>query len=313
FLGKTISSVLEEIERTVSKNNMTVSDKKALNLDISSIPEILLDNTDRNRTSPFAFTGNRFEFRAVGSSANPAAALIALNTAVAEQMTEFENLFKINLKKAKEEALLKTIQTFFSASKKVVFDGNGYSKEWLNEAKKRKLSTTNSAVDALKAYISPKSIELFQKHSVFKNYELEARYEIRLEFYIKKLQIESRVLGNLIDNHIIPASLKYEQLLLDIITKYKMLQVNDSQYAMHQQLLNELNEHTQAIYKLKNEMENERKNANAESNIRIKAQLYSTKVKPYMENIRYHADKIELIVDNQYWPLPKYRELLFIR
>jgi glutamine synthetase len=148
---------------------------------------------------------------------------------------------------------------------------------------------------------------------VFKNYELEARYEIRLEFYIKKLQIESRVLGNLIDNHIIPASLKYEQLLLDIITKYKMLQVNDSQYAMHQQLLNELNEHTQAIYKLKNEMENERKNANAESNIRIKAQLYSTKVKPYMENIRYHADKIELIVDNQYWPLPKYRETLFIR
>lgn len=315
FLGKTISSILEEIDRTVSKSNMTVSEKKALNLDISSIPEILLDNTDRNRTSPFAFTGNRFEFRAVGSSANPAAALIALNTAVAQQMTEFKKLFDKNNKKGttKEEAILKTIQNFFSLSKNIIFDGNGYSKEWLHEAKKRKLSTTNSAVDALKAYITPKSIELFEQHSVFKSYELEARYEIRLEFYIKKLQIESRVLGNLIDNHIIPASLKYEQLLLDIITKYKTLHIQENQYDMHLKLLNELNEHTQSIYKLKNEMENERKNANAESDVRKKAQLYSTKVKPYMENIRYHADKIELIVDNQFWPLPKYRELLFIR
>jgi len=315
FLGNTISSVLDEIDKALSKKEMTVSEKKALQIDISSIPEILLDNTDRNRTSPFAFTGNRFEFRAVGSSANPAASLIALNAAVAQQMILFKKNFNEFIKKKcnKDEALLKTIQTFFTASKNIVFDGNGYSSEWHEEAKKRKLSTTNSAVEALKAYISPKSITLFEQLSIFKEYELKARYEIRLEFYIKKLQIESRVLGNLIDNHIIPASLKYEKLLLNIISHYKQLKMSSKHFSMHTTLLKELNAHTQALYKLKQEMENERKKANAVSDIRQKADMYANHVKPYLDKIRYHSDKIELIIDNEFWPLPKYRELLFIR
>lgn len=214
---------------------MTVSEKKALTLDIGKIPEILLDNTDRNRTSPFAFTGNRFEFRAVGSSANPAASLIALNTAVAAKMYEFVNMVKSLRKKGikKEEAILKTIQNFYTSSKNILFDGNGYSDEWKAEAQKRGLSVINSAVEALAAYISPKNIHLFESMGILKHHELEARYEIRLEYYVKKLQIESRVLGNLIDNHIIPTALYYQQRLLDIVQKHIQIFKDETQIEIH--------------------------------------------------------------------------------
>lgn len=315
FLGNTISSILQEIETKIGKNHLTVSEKKALTLDIGKIPEILLDNTDRNRTSPFAFTGNRFEFRAVGSSANPAASLIALNTAVAAKMHEFANLVKSLRKKGikKEEAILKTIQTFFTSSKNILFDGNGYSDEWKEEAKKRGLSVTNSAVESLAAYIDNKNMHLLDSMGILKHHEVEARYEIRLEYYVKKLQIESRVLGNLIDNHIIPTALYYQQRLLDIVNKHIQIFNDDSQLGVHKKLLAELNQHITELYTLKSEMEEARKRGNQSENIRIRAKIYSEEVKPYMDKIRYHADKVEMMVDNQDWPLPKYRELLFIR
>ncbi|MCX7863210.1 MAG: glutamine synthetase III [Bacteroidales bacterium] len=315
FLGNTISSILNEIESKVAQNHLSVSEKKALTLDIGKIPEILLDNTDRNRTSPFAFTGNRFEFRAVGSSANPAAALIALNTSVAAKMLEFYDLVKIYQKKGKnkEEAILTAIQKFYSASKDILFDGNGYSKEWHEEAKRRGLSVTNSAVEALAAYIQPKNIQLLESFGILKHHELEARYEIRLEYYVKKLQIESRVLGNLVDNHIIPTALYYQQRLLDIVLKYVQVFQSEEKIDVHKKLIDELNEHISALYSLKVSMEEARKQANMIEDIKEKAFMYSNNVKPYMEKIRYHADKIEMLVDNQDWPLPKYRELLFIR
>ncbi len=315
FIGNTLSGIFNEIETKIGQNNLSISDKKALKLDIGKIPEIFLDNTDRNRTSPFAFTGNRFEFRAVGSSANPAASLIALNSAVAEKMFEFSEEVKKLRKKglSKEEAILKTIQNFYTSSKDILFDGNGYSKEWHEEAKRRKLSVTNSAVESLAAYIQQKNINLLENMDILKSHEIHARYEIRLEYYVKKLQIESRVLGNLIDNHIIPAALSYQQKLLDIIYKHIEIFKQDTQINIHKKLVQELNEHIHQLYSLKTAMEESRKEANQIENIIEKAKLYSEKVKPYLEKIRYHADKVELMVDNQDWPLPKYRELLFIR
>ncbi len=315
FLGNTISAIFQEIETKIGKNHLTVSEKKALTLDIGKIPEILLDNTDRNRTSPFAFTGNRFEFRAVGSSANPAASLIALNTAVAAKMYEFVHIVKSLRKEGikKEEAILRTIQTFYTSSKNILFDGNGYTDEWKEEAKKRGLSVTNSAVEALSAYINNKNIHLLNEMGILKHHEVEARYEIRLEYYVKKLQIESRVLGNLIDNHIIPTALYYQQRLLDIVHKHIQIFKDETELELHKKLLSELNKHINELYKLKTDMEEARKRGNQSENIRIRAKIYSEEVKPYMDKIRYHADKIEMMVDNQDWPLPKYRELLFIR
>lgn len=315
FLGKTITTIFEEIENYVSKNTLSVVDKKALHLDISNIPEILLDNTDRNRTSPFAFTGNRFEFRAVGSSANPAASIIVLNTAVAQQINLFIEKVQYYLTNGftKDDAILRVIQQFYSDSKNILFEGNGYSQEWAHEAQKRGLSTTASAVEALKAYVSDKAIHLFESTGIFTKHELEARYDIRLEYYVKKLQIESRVLGNLVDNHIIPAALKYQRLLLEIIDKSNKIFEDKELILVHKQLLKDLNFHTSELFRLKKEMEEARKEANVIEDIKLKAENYANKVKPYLDKIRVHADKIELIVDNQDWPLPKYRELLFIR
>lgn len=315
FIGNTLSKIFNEIETKIGQNDINFSDNKALRLDIGKVPEILVDNTDRNRTSPFAFTGNRFEFRAVGSSANPAASLIVLNSAVSKNMLEFIDLVKQHRKKGinKEEAILKTIKYFYSFSKDILFDGNGYSKEWHKEAKRRKLSVTNSAIEALSAYIQPKNIQLLENAGILKKHEMEARYEIRLEYYVKKLQIESRVLGNLIDNHIIPTALFYQQRLLDIIQKHISIFKEEKQIDMHKKLVEELNEHIHQLYYLKTDMEEARKKANQTENITEKAKLYSETVKPFMEKIRYHADKIELMVDNQDWPLPKYRELLFIK
>jgi glutamine synthetase len=315
FIGNTLSKVFEEIENKISKNNLTIAEKKELQFDIEKIPEILVDNTDRNRTSPFAFTGNRFEFRAVGASANAAAALIAINTAVAKTMHEFSDNVNYFLNKGldKETAILKTIQKFYTSSKDILFDGNGYSKEWYEEAKKRNLSVTSSAVEGLKAYIKPKNIELLEKLGILKKHEIEARYEVCLEYYIKKLQIEARVLSNLVDNHILPAALKYQQQLIDIIYKYNHIFSETNSLSTHKELLQQLNTHITELHKLKNEMDKTRSNIDKLEDIKEKANLYSNEIKPFLEKIRYHADKIELLVDNEDWPLAKYRELLFIR
>jgi glutamine synthetase len=318
FLGTRLTEMFNEIEEKVSSRKMTPDEKTELKLNIGKIPEILLDNTDRNRTSPFAFTGNRFEFRAVGSSANCAAPMTVINTAVADQLIVFKKEVDAIIAKGvkKDEAIFQVLRKYIIECKPVRFDGNNYSDEWLKEAKKRGLTNINDVPEALDAYISKKSIDLFKRQVVLTEVELHARTEVKYEMFIKKLQIESRVLGDLVQNHIVPIAIKYQTSLIENVKGLKEI-FNDADYkelsGARLELIREISEHVSYIKAKVKDMVEARKVANKIEDTRKKADAYSKKIKPYLADIRYHIDKLELIVDNEMWPLPKYRELLFTR
>jgi len=318
FMGTYLSKILDELEERVSDKKMSPDEKTELKLDIGRIPELLLDNTDRNRTSPFAFTGNRFEFRAVGSNANCAAPMTFLTLAVADQLKKFkvEVDAKIEAGIKKDEAIFQVLKEYIIASKAVRFDGNGYSQEWADEAQKRGLTNIKDVVKALDAFVTPKTLTLCTSNHIFTERELEARREIKIEHYTKKIQIESRVLGDLATNHIVPTVYKYQNQLIENVTGLKqVLDVKDfDQIAGIQlQTIKEISGRIALIkIKVKNMIE-ARKKANAVEDIHERAILYTEEVRPYLSEIRYHIDHLEMIVDNEIWPLPKYRELLFAR
>ncbi len=318
FLGSQLTSILDKLESSTSEEAIVVDDKKKLSLGISHIPEVFLDNTDRNRTSPFAFTGNRFEFRAVGSSANCSSAMTALNTAVAAQLVEFkaEVDAKIASGCTQEKAIFDVIKSYIKASKAIRFDGNGYCDEWKEEAAKRGLDCETSVPVIFDAYTSKESVNMFTSLNVFTEKELHARNEVKWETYTKKIQIESRVLGDLAINHIIPVATRYQSMLLDNVFKIKSVYDATKEKelsAMDREIIEEIAEHVSVIKSKVDEMVEARKVANKIEHERAKAIAYQNSVLPYFDIIRYHIDKLELIVDNEMWTLPKYRELLFIR
>ena len=289
-----------------------------MKLDIARIPELLIDNTDRNRTSPFAFTGNRFEFRAVGSSANCAAAMLVLNAAVADQLRQFkaEVDAKIATGKDKFAAIIEVIRKDIKECKAIHFDGNGYSEEWKAEAARRGLDCETSVPLIFDAYLKDSSVRMFESTGVMTRKELEARNEVKWEMYTKKIQIEARVLGDLTMNHIIPMAIKYQSSLIDNV--YKMRELFPADKAAHlssknMEIIEDIANRTIFIKEKVDEMVNARKIANKIENEREKAIAYHDQIVPMMEAIRYHIDKLELVVDDQIWTLPKYRELLFIR
>ncbi len=312
FLGSSLSSVLDAIEH--SSDTEIGEGKSLMALGIPKIPEILLDNTDRNRTSPFAFTGNKFELRAVGSSANSASPMTVLNTIVANQLNEFKEEVdqRIADGEAKDSAILQVIRKYIIESKNIRFEGNGYSEEWVEEAAKRGLSNLKSTPEALDAIVSEKSIELLTRNKIYTHRELEARHEIRLEIYTKKIQIESRVMGDLAINHIIPAAIKYQNELITNIKGLKDLGMNESMYAAQMNQLEKISIYINEVVGNVNLMIEARKNANNLTNSREVAIAYCNDVKGnFFDKIRYHVDKLELMIDDATWPLPKYRELLY--
>ncbi|MEI8114526.1 MAG: glutamine synthetase III [Bacteroidia bacterium] len=318
FLGTEISKMLDVMEESVVDRKMTPDEKTALKLNIGRIPEIILDTTDRNRTSPFAFTGNRFEFRAVGSSANCAGAMIALNTAIADQLVKFkidvDVLIEAGVKK--DEAIFQVLKKLIIESKDIRFNGNGYSEEWKAEAKRRGLTNISSVPTALEAYEDKRVVEMFGKSGVLSEREIEGRVEVELEKYTKKIQIEARVLGDLASNHIVPTAIEYQTMLLENVKNLKIV-FNAEEYASlaegRLELIREIGGHISSIKLKVKEMIEARKVANTIDSEKQKAFAYEANVKPFLEDIRYHIDKLELIVDNELWPLPKYRELLFVR
>ena len=317
FLGTEVSNILDKFENSSVKDAITVNSKKQISLGVGQIPEILLDNTDRNRTSPFAFTGNRFEFRAVGSSANCASAMTALHSSVAEQL----NLFKTEVDaliakgKSKEESLYEIIKKYIKESRPIRFNGNGYSDEWKAEAKKRGLDCETSVPVIYDCYTSKQSIKTFK--NILSEVELHARNEVKWETYTKKIQIESRVLGDLALNHIIPVSISYQSILLSNAAKLQSIFTDPAKFkemADEQlRLIEKISTHVNAINAKVHEMVDARKKANQIESEREKAVEYHDIVAPFLDEIRHHIDKLELIVDNQMWPLAKYRELLFLR
>jgi glutamine synthetase len=318
FTGSQLSDILEHLENSDQEEFTNLSGKEGISVGLSQIPEILIDNTDRNRTSPFAFTGNRFEFRAVGSSANCASAMIALNAAVADQLNDFHNKIEARLAKGESlnRALLAEIKVLIKQSKAIHFDGNGYSDEWKAEAARRGLDCETSAPLIFDAYLSKTSEDMFKRTGVFSKVELEARNEVKWEMYTKKIQIEARVLGDLAINHIIPVATRYQSFLVDNLVKLKSLFVGDKgeRIASHDlSIIEKISDHMIEIKSEVDKMIDARKVANRIENEREKAIAYHDTVAPCMETIRYHIDKLELMVDNEMWPLPKYRELLFIR
>ncbi len=318
FLGTQISAMLDELETRVSDKKMTPDEKTALKLDIGKIPEILLDNTDRNRTSPFAFTGNRFEFRAVGSQANCASAMITLNTAVANQLKSFKKEVDALIEKGvkKDEAIFQTIKEYIIASKNIRFDGDGYSQEWVDEAARRGLANISNVPEAIQSFLLEKSKKLFVDNHVFTEVELEARCEVEMEKFAKKIQIEARVLGDLALNHIVPTAVQYMNTLIENVQGLKDV-FGDKEFqelaADRLDLIKKISNHIQSIKNKTHQMVEARKIANKEEDMTKLAQMYDETVRPYLEDIRYHIDKLELTVDNAMWPLPKYRELLFAR
>lgn len=318
FTGSQLAEILEKLEKSTNDELFKFSGKEGLSLGVNQIPEILIDNTDRNRTSPFAFTGNRFEFRAVGSSANCASAMIALNAAVAEQLADFKAKVDVRIEKGETliHSLLEEIKELITSSKPIHFDGNGYSDEWKEEAARRGLDCETSIPKIFDAYLSRSSIDMFQSVGVFSKLELEARNEVKWEMYTKKIQIEARVLGDLAINHIIPVATRYQSILVDNLVKIKSL-FNDekAEKIISQDLITieKISDHMLIIKEEVDKMVQARKKANRIDNEREKAISYHDNVAPCMDVIRYHIDKLELMVDNEMWPLPKYRELLFIR
>ncbi len=318
FLGSQITEILNKFENSSSEDAIVVDAKKRLSLGFGQIPELLLDNTDRNRTSPFAFTGNRFEFRAPGSSSNCGAAMLALNSAVAHQL----QLFKKEVEalraegKSKEVAIFEVLKAYIKESKPIRFDGNGYSDEWREEAARRGLDCETSIPLQYDAYLKPETLRMFSETGVLNLKELEARNEVKWEMYIKKVQIEARVLGDLSLNHIIPVAIRYQSMLLDTITKLKEAFSEGEYNELSQEprsLIRKIAGHICAVTKKVDEMIEARKRANRITDYREKAIAYHDTVAPYLDDIRNHIDDLELMVDNQMWPLPKYRELLFMR
>ena len=318
FMGEQISGILESLVNADKEDRLNVSGKSGLSLNMSQIPQLLLDNTDRNRTSPFAFTGNRFEFRAVGSSANCASAMIAVNSALAEQLMEFKEAVDARVAKGEAvfDAILAENKKLIKESKAIHFDGNGYSEEWKEEAKRRGLDCETSVPLIFDRYLDEKTVNMFQKVGVFTKVELEARNEVKWETYTKKVQIESRCFGDMALNHIIPVATKYQNMLLDNVYKIKSLfphEKGEKIAAQDMTMIENMAEHMQFIKDKVQEMIEARKVANKIESQREKAIAYHDTVVPYLERIRYHIDKLELMVDDEMWPLPKYRELLFIR
>lgn len=317
FLGKQISSVLDKIEFSSENGDITVEGLRKMKLGISHIPEVLLDNTDRNRTSPFAFTGNRFEFRAVGSSANCSSAMTVLNSVYADQLIRFKNEIsqKVENGMKTEQAIFELLKQYIRESKPIRFEGNGYSDEWKEEAENRGLDCETSVPLIYDAYLTGKTIEMFEGIGVHTKAELEARNEVKWDTYIKKIQIEARVLGDLCMNHIIPVVKQYQSLLLDNLYKITTLFEGDEAEKLSgddRDLIVQIGDHITGIKENVENMVNARKKANRIENVRGRAIAYHDSVKVYFDIIRYHTDKLELIVDNQMWTLPKYRELLFI-
>ena len=313
FLGAQISTILDKLERSASDDAIRFDAKNVLKMSgVTQIPSILLDNTDRNRTSPFAFTGNRFEFRAVGASDNCAEAIITLCAATAEQLTEFKSNVDARIEKGvkKDRAIYEELKRLIKSCKAVHFDGNGYSDEWKQEAAKRGLDCETSAPKIFDRYLDAASLKMFDKTGVFNRVELEARTEVKWETYTKKIQIEARVLGDITMNHIIPVASKYEAVLLDKAYKMKELGIK---FDSDLELIRDIQLHTSALQKLVADMVEARRVANRLDDQREKAIKYHDTVAVYFDEIRDHIDKMEEVIDDQIWPLPKYRELLFIR
>ncbi len=340
FLGTQLTRMLDEIEKKVKPGKLSASEKKALKLDLGRIPELLLDNTDRNRTSPFAFTGNKFEFRAVGSTANCSQAMITLNTIMANQLIQFKKDVDklINKKETTEDAILQVIREYIVESKNIRFEGNNYSEEWVKEAAKRKLSNIQSTPEALELLVTPKALSLFEAHHIFTKREQHARQEIQAEIYTKKIQIESRIIADIAMTQIIPTAIKYQNTLIENVKgikeifnvkhnslasvgiKDKSLSEAFSENGHSENLIDtqlgmikEISERVGIIRDNVEMMIEERKRANQLEHATEKAHAYCEKVKSYFDEIRYHSDKLEILVDDSIWPFPKYRELLFVK
>ncbi|WP_372756762.1 glutamine synthetase III [Mariniflexile sp.] len=318
FIGEQLTKVLEELEG-VTKGKLSPEEKTELKLNVvGKIPDVLLDNTDRNRTSPFAFTGNKFEFRAVGSLANCGNPMTVLNTIVAKQLIDFKKEVDILIDKKdlkKDEAIFNVLREYIKSTKAILFEGNGYGKAWEEEAKKRGLSNNKTTPEALKAKISKKSIALFEDMNVMSKVESVARYEIEMEAYIMHIQIEGRVLGDIARNHIVPTAVKYQNTLIENVKGLKEIFEEKFRAVSKEQisLIEEISEHIEGINANVTKMTNERRKANAIEDIEQKALAYCNNVKPLFDDIRKHCDKLELLVDDEIWPLTKYRELLFTR
>jgi glutamine synthetase len=327
FLGKQVSELLDHIEKADKDDILAIAGKQGLKMDIPEIPELLIDNTDRNRTSPFAFTGNRFEFRAVGSEANCASAMIALNSAVAEALVDFKKRVDAKIPEFEKKlagtghsatfhAIIDVLREDIKTCKPIRFDGNGYSDEWVIEAEKRGLDVEKSCPKIFERYLDEASIKMFESLGVMTKKELEARNEVKWETYTKKIQIEARVLGDLSMNHIIPVATSYQsQLLKNVENMVAIFPVDKAEKlnARNIKIIEEIAERTSAIEKGVEELVNARKLANKIEDEHEKAIAYHDTVEPLLDSIRYQIDKLELIVDDALWPLPKYRELLFIR
>lgn len=317
FLGRTVSDVIEHIEKA-DKDALFIKGKEGVHIDIPQIPDIMRDNTDRNRTSPFAFTGNRFEFRAVGSSANCASAQIVLNTAAAEAMTDFKRRVDALIAKGEDKfsAILDVVREDIRTCRPIHFDGNGYSDEWIAEAERRGLDTEKSAPVVFDRYLDEASVRMFEGQNVMKRNELEARNEVKWETFTKKIQIEARVLGDLSMNHIIPVATDYQSRLSSNVERLMAIYGPEEGRKLSERnmkIIREIADRTAIIEKGVEDMVNARKVANKIDDPRTKAVAYHDTVETYFEAIRYHIDKLELIVADELWTLPKYRELLFIR
>lgn len=318
FIGDQLTRVLNELEN-VTDGKLSPEEKTDLKLNVvGKIPDVLLDNTDRNRTSPFAFTGNKFEFRAVGSKSNCASAMTVINSIVAKQLIDFKAEVDVLIDKKgmkKDDAIFNVLREYIKNSKNILFEGNGYGEAWHKEAKKRGLSNNKTTPEALKAKISKKSLSLFHDLGVMNHVECEARYEIEMEEYVLRIQIEGRVLGDIARNHIVPTAVRYQNMLIENVKGLKEIYgTSFKTYAKEQMnLIEDISSHIEAINSNVTKMTEERKVANSIDDIEKKAHAYCFKVKPYFDDIRYNCDKLELLVDDELWPLAKYRELLFTR
>ncbi|MFM7472897.1 MAG: glutamine synthetase III [Crocinitomicaceae bacterium] len=318
FIGTQLSSVLDDLEKNIKAGKMTPQDKTELKLNIGKIPQIMLDNTDRNRTSPFAFTGNKFEFRAVGSSANCGSAMIVLNTIMAKQLKEFKKSVdkRIDKGESKDEAILKELQVMIKESKKIRFEGNGYGDEWVKDAEKRGLANLKDTPRALKVWHDKKVEKLFAEMNVLSPRELEARREIEFENYVLKIQIESRLMGDITQNYFTPAAVEYQnKLIQNVQGLLQILGEKNGRIAAKAQIeiIERISLHLNKMRVAAEKMLEQRKVANKIEHAEEKAMAYCDNVKSYFDEIRYHADKLELLVEDELWPLPKFRELLFTR
>jgi len=318
FLGKQLTDVLDKLEKASIDKGIAINAKKEMKLGVATIPEILLDNTDRNRTSPFAFTGNRFEFRAVGASANCGDAMLTLNAAVADQLINFKKEVDKRIEKGepKERALFAVIKKYIADCKAIRFDGNSYSDAWKKEAAERGLDCETNVPLIFDRYLSPESIAMFKNTNVLSEAELQSRCEVKWDTYTKKIQIESRVLGDLVMNHIVPVANSYQSILLENVVRMKEAFDADEAKKLSAQdivIIRRIAEHITTIVEKADEMLNLRREANHKIGERTKAIAYHDNIVPLMEEIRHHVDKLEVIVDDEMWTLPKYRELMFIK